>query len=155
MFFGSCEDENGMFWRLFEGFQKGVESTRRKHVNFINDVNLIIPGLGWYAHLIDQVTDIVNGVIRSRIELKNIEGIILIIFCRHIAGFLIDSFGKDTCTSGLAHPARSRKKECLRQVIIGNGVLQRISDRLLPHDILKCGWAVFACRDYKMIQTKL
>ena len=65
--FGSGQDENGVAWRFFQRFQEGIECRIRKHVNLIDDVDLVLSGLGRVANLLYQIPDIFYGVVGSRI----------------------------------------------------------------------------------------
>src|SRR4051812_41653221 len=73
MLFGGRQYKDGIVRRFFQRFQEGVESCLRQHVHLIDDVYLIAAGLGWYAHLLYQAADIINRIIRSGIQLVNIE----------------------------------------------------------------------------------
>jgi len=58
---------------FFECFQQGVESTGRQHVDFVNDVDLVVR---FSRHEIDFVcdpTDIVDAVIGGRVHFDHIE----------------------------------------------------------------------------------
>ena len=59
--------------RLFQRFQKGVECRLAQHVYLINDVHLKVAHLRSKAHLVNQVADVVNRVVGSRIQLVNVQ----------------------------------------------------------------------------------
>src|SRR5690606_24525485 len=57
------QDKNCVRRRLFQGFQKRVESRVREHMHLVDDVHLEFSELGWVANLVNQVADIFNGVV--------------------------------------------------------------------------------------------
>ena len=61
--FGGCQNKNGIRRGFFQGFQEGVESRLRKHVNFVDDINFIITRLGRIPHLINQISNVFNGIV--------------------------------------------------------------------------------------------
>ena len=108
-----------MFGGLFQGFQEGIEGRLGKHVNLVDDVDLVFPNLRWDTDLVYQVSDIVYRVVGGCIQLKNIEGKILSFLFTSV---LVDLFGQNPGAGGLAHPARTTKQQSLRQVVIFDGV---------------------------------
>ena len=73
VFFGRCEDEDGMLGRLFEGLEEGVEGGSREHVDLVDDEHRVATYLGDDAHLLDQGADILHRVVRCGIELVDVE----------------------------------------------------------------------------------
>ena len=67
MLFRSGQDKNSIRWRLFQGFQKGIESLIGKHVHLVNDKHLVFTLLGLKTHLLGKRADMFNGVVRRRI----------------------------------------------------------------------------------------
>ena len=58
--FGRGENEFYVRWRLFEGFQQGVESRRGQHVHLIDDVDLVTRRCRLVLHCIIDFADIVD-----------------------------------------------------------------------------------------------
>ena len=63
VFFGRGQNEFGIRWRLFQSLQEGVESCRRKHVNLIDYIDLILTDLRGDAHLLDKASDVFHRVV--------------------------------------------------------------------------------------------
>ena len=78
VFFGGGQDELGVGGRLFQRFQEGVESRCRQHVDFVNDIDFVMSHLRRDPHLVDQVPDVIDRVIRGSVEFVDIERRILI-----------------------------------------------------------------------------
>ncbi len=112
-------------------------------MHLINNINLVFSYLWRNSNLIDQIPKIINRVVASGIQLKNIESEIL---CLLFGAILTYFFGKNTCTGCFANTARPREKQGLSKVVIFYGVFQRIGNCLLPNNVLKNGGAVFSGR---------
>ncbi|MPN38956.1 hypothetical protein SDC9_186481 [bioreactor metagenome] len=63
MLFGCCENKDGMCWRFLQRFKERVEGGLRQHVHFVNDVNLVLPDLRWYAHLVYEAAYVIYAVV--------------------------------------------------------------------------------------------
>ena len=70
---GSSKNKDDMGRRLLERLQQGIESSRRKHVGLINDINLISASVRRIAYPFPQVAYIVNSGIGSAIDFGNIH----------------------------------------------------------------------------------
>ena len=57
------EDEYGVGGRLFESLEEGVESRRAEHVHLVDNEHLVLPDLWRNAHLLDEVSDVVDRVV--------------------------------------------------------------------------------------------
>ena len=78
MHLGGGQDENGMGRRLLERFKQGVEGCRGKHVDFVNDVDFVLPLVGSEVYLVAQITYIFDGSIGSRVDLDQVQETTLI-----------------------------------------------------------------------------
>ena len=85
-----------MLWWLLQGLQKSVEGRLGEHVHLVDDVHFVFARLWRNTHLIYKASDIIHRIIGSRIELKNIEGEILIL---PFGTILVYFFGQDSGTS--------------------------------------------------------
>ena len=63
MFFCCSQDEFRIRRRLFQSLEESIESSLRKHVNLIDDIHFISSHLRWYSNLVNEITDVINGVI--------------------------------------------------------------------------------------------
>jgi len=106
-----------MWWGLFEGLQQGVKRSRRKHVDFIHDIDFIAPLVGRKIYFIAQVAHIIDAGVRSRIDFNQIQKTPLV---NRLAMFTlvtwaesqirfqtIDRFRQQTRRGGLSRTARS------------------------------------------------
>ena len=101
-------------------------------MNFIDNINLVLPHLRRDTDLINEVADIINSIIGSSIQLINIERCILIegdAGGAFIAGFnirrkvfTIYRLCQDPCTGGFPNTPRTTKKKGLCQLIITDGI---------------------------------
>ncbi len=78
VFLGRRQDKNGVRRRLLQCFQKSIERLLREHVHLIYDKNLVPALLRLKAHLFDQRTNVLHGVVRGGIEFSDVERCILI-----------------------------------------------------------------------------
>ena len=67
--------------------------------------------------------------------------------------FAIDGFGQDTRTGSFAHAARPAEQKRLRQLVIFDGVFERICNMLLTYNTFESCRAVFACRNNEIIHS--
>ena len=117
---GCSQYEDGVVRGFFQCFQEGVECRCRKHVHLVDDIHLIFAYLWWDTYLFYQLTDVVDGVVGSRVQFMDIIRTLFVeCYTRFagIAGFTIgggmhavDGFGKDACTSGFSHTTWTAKQ---------------------------------------------
>ena len=150
------EDEDGVVWRLLEGLEEGVEGGLAEHVDLVDDVDLVSPHLRRDAHLLDERAYVVDGVVRGRVELVDVERALLVEgatrFAR-VAGLAlggevhaIDGLGEDACAGRLADAARAAEEVGVSQLIVLDRVLERCGQCGLPHDAVECSGAILARR---------
>src|SRR5690348_11512454 len=122
-------------------------------MNLVNDINLEFSELRGKAHLLNQSADIIHRVVGSGIQFVNVQGSSFIegstgftlsasfyIFCLIET---VDGLGEDTRASGFTYTSGTAKQECLSQMVVFDGVFQRIGNRSLPHYRIKGLRAVF------------
>ena len=137
------KDENGIRGRFFKCLEQGVKGTLREHVNLIDDIHGVLTDLRRYTHLVNEVTDILYGVVRCRIEFVNIKralfikGLTGLTFVACIEAVLgiraVDGLCKDTRAGRFTHSARSAKQIRVRQMVRTDRVLQGLRQRLLTY----------------------
>ena len=155
VFFRRGEDELGVRRRLFQSLQEGVESGRRKHVDLVDDIHLVLSDLRRDPHLVDETADVIHRVVGSGVEFVDVErGVVVegtarlaFVACFHVLGRVeaVDGFGHNTGAGGLAYASRSAKQEGLRQGVVADGILQCVGDRALTHDGVEGYRSVFSC----------
>ena len=120
MRFGRRQHKNSMSWRLLECFQKSVESRRREHVDFIDDVNFIAAFVGEEIYFIPQVAHILHTGIGCGIYLDKVQEVTFthrLAVGTGITGMIgdrfrqaIDSFSQQPGSGCLTRTARSGEK---------------------------------------------
>ena len=73
MFFCSSKNEFSIRWRFFQSLEKCIECCLRKHVDLVYDIDFIFSDLRRYSNLIDEVANIIDRIIGSRIQLIDIK----------------------------------------------------------------------------------
>ena len=153
---GRREHELHMRGRLLQSFQQRVEGRRRKHVNFVNDVNFelrvggrVFAGLAKFAHLFDAiVARAVNFQDVQRAALGDFDAArILLVEINFRSAGAVEAFGKDAGDGGLAGAARAAKQVGVRNAVLPDGVGKRLGDVLLPDDLGEPLRAVFSGDD--------
>ncbi len=67
------KDELGIRRWLFQCLQESVEGRCRQHVNLVDDVDFVLPDLRRDPYLVDQIADVIHGVVGCRVELVDVE----------------------------------------------------------------------------------
>ena len=65
--FGRRKDENHMGGRFFKRLEERVEGSGRKHVDFVDDENLVLADDGRVLHAVNHIADIVDAGVGGRI----------------------------------------------------------------------------------------
>ena len=120
MFLRRCQNKQSMVWRLLQRLQESIEGGGTQHVHLIDNKNLVFSDGRRDAHLVNQRADIIDRVIRSRIQLVDI---VRPLFVESLARFAfvasltlssrvqtINRLGKNTGTRSLTHAARTTKQ---------------------------------------------
>ena len=68
------KDEDCMCRRLLKCFEKGIECCLREHVHLIYNIYAVFPDLRRYPHLVHQVLDVLDTVVRRRIKFVDTVG---------------------------------------------------------------------------------
>ena len=67
--------------------------------------------------------------------------------------FAINGFGEDARAGSFAYATRPAEQKRLRQLVIFDGVFERVGDMLLSDNTFESCRAVFACRNNKIIHS--
>ena len=146
MRFRGGENENDMGRRLLQGFQQGVEGLVRKHVHFIDDIDFVLVFGGKVFDVLPELPDFVDPAVRGPVDFQHVDGNSIpdlltggapVAGLRSGAFLAVESFGKDSGYRCLPDAAGSGKKVRMGHPSRGNGILQSLGDRPLPHDLLK------------------
>ena len=141
---GSGKDEFHMLRRLFDGFEQNVPSHFGKHVDLVDNVDLILSAHRTGQHILRQFTHGFSVVAAGGVDFYNIKRTLLshgtAVFAL-AAGFAvyrskaIKSFGKNTRQSGFTDPAGTNKKISVPGTVLSDSVTQSTHNMLLPHHI--------------------
>src|SRR5690606_625564 len=163
---GCRQNKYGVRRWLFQCLQEGIKCSLRQHVHLINDVDFIFSGLWWDAYLLDKATDVIHRIVGGCVQLVNAERIPVLERSAAFTGptglnafgkvFTIYCFRQDTRTRCLPNTTRPTEQKSLRQLVIVDGILERTCNMLLADDRIEGYWAIFACRNNKIIHcTKI
>ena len=153
MFLRCSQNKDGMTGRLFQRFQKSIESRCGEHMYFIDNVCLIFTDLWRDTHLLHQLADIVHRIIGSSIQFMDIVRPLFIKSHTRltlIASFAISSrrhavngFGKDTCARSLSDSAWPAEQISMSKFLSSNRIFQRSGQRPLSHHRFESGRTIF------------
>ena len=147
------QHENRPGRRLLQGLEERVPRLRGQHVRLVEDVDLVTSGHRRIGHLLAQVADVVDGVVRRRVHLDDVE--------RGRAGdrdarvthparldgratLAVQAGGQDLGHARLACPARAHKQVGVVDLPALHGVAQGAYDVLLADDVGEAARAVAA-----------
>ena len=148
---GGQQYENNMTGRLFQGLEQRVVGLRRQHVRLIEDIHLVPTDGGGELDLLPELADIVYAAIGRRVHLDYIHRIpgddslahvtlAAGVGCRPVLA--VERRRQDPSGGRLAGPARPGQQIRMSDAVVGQGVLQRLGDVLLPDDVVKAPGAV-------------
>ena len=120
----------------------------------VDDIDAVLADLRWYAHLINQGTDVLDGVVGRGVKLVDIEGALLVECLARLALVAslvvgrrvetVDSLSEDTRTGGLTNTTRTAKEVGVCETIGAYSVAQRLRERLLTYYTLKSGRTILS-----------
>ena len=137
---GGCQDEDGMWRRLFQRFEEGIGSLLGDHVDFIDDVDLVARLVGSEVNFFPQLADFIDTAVAGGIHLDDIQGAALIDGTAHlafIAGLAlyrlqaVDRLGQDAPGAGLAGASGTAEEIGMGDVPAVDGIAQCLGNMLL------------------------
>ena len=150
---GGGQDEAGVGRRLLQRLQQRVECAVAQHVHFIDDVDLVAAFAGAKAHLVAQFADVVDAVVRRRVDLDQVDHAP---FGDRVAGGAgiagafafrrgaVERLGQDARRTGLAGAAWPGEEIGVRNAVFAQRVAQGLGYMLLAHHLVKGLAAPFA-----------
>ncbi|MBA7638490.1 hypothetical protein ES703_46146 [subsurface metagenome] len=73
MGFGGSQDKDNMWWWFLKGLEQGIGGFFGKHMDFINNIDLVT-GLVWrIGDLLTEVSDFINATITGSINFYDIQ----------------------------------------------------------------------------------
>lgn len=115
-------------------------------MNFVDYVDLEATVLRRVAHLVDQVADIVDGVVGRGVQFEDIQRVEFGLVFK-----AVDQTRNDPGAGRLSHAAGTAKQERLRQLIVVDGIFERGGNVLLPNHLVEPSRAIFPCRYDKIL----
>ena len=132
--------------RLFQSFQKGIESFLGEHVHFIDNVHFLPAHSRQGAYRLLQRTDFLNAPVGGRIDFIHIKtgtGIDLTAALALITGIhtvgmkAVHRLRQDFGHTGLPGAPGTGKKIGMGQAVLFNGPLKGDGNMFLPHHLRK------------------
>lgn len=115
-------------------------------MNFVDDVDLESAVLGRITHLVDQVADVVDGVVGGGVQFEDIQRVEFGLVFK-----AVDESRNDAGAGCFAHAAGTAKQERLRQLIVVDGIFQGGGNVLLSNHLVEPSRAIFPCRYDKIL----
>ena len=140
------QDEDDMGRRFFQGLQKGIESFCRQHMDFIDDVNLLMAFSRHEFNRFPQGADVFDAAVGSGIDFDDIQGLAAhdvaadFTFIARVGRRPVDTVhgpGKNFSRTRLARPAGTRKQVSMGYFVRIYRFLQGFRDMGLADDIFK------------------
>ena len=132
--------------RLLQCFQQSIESTGRKHVHLVDNINLITAFGRCKGYLLAQVTDIIYAGVRRSVNFNYIQRGSLhnaLTVAALAAGFgsrpllTVQGLGQNTRHTGLAGAARTGKQIGVSNFTACQSIFQGCFHSLLSHKSVK------------------
>ena len=147
------QDEDRVGGRLFQCLEERVESGCRQHVDFVDDVDAVFSLRRGVRHLVDDIPDIVDAVVGSRVHLHDIQARVRA--DRPAGGTLaagtpverilaVHRLGEDLRDRGLARSPRPAEKIAVRDPSGDDLVLQRADNDVPSPHVLEGAGPVFS-----------
>ena len=147
MHFGCAKYKHRMFGRFFQRLQQCVECADAKHVDFVDDVHLILAVDGRILHLFADVACVVHAIVACRVHFDDVKvgvaaltaygtlsaRVAVVVYCLGT----VDGACKNLCRTCLTRSASTRKQICVVYLVVQNLVAQRVDDMILPDYVVK------------------
>ena len=139
--------------RLFQGLQQRVERAFGKHVDFVNQIDLVAAARWRVLGVVNHLAHVVHTSVRRRINLQQVHEAAFVhllaggAFSAGIgadAGIAVEALGNDARQCGLAHAARAGQQNRRMQLVHRQCMRQRLDHVRLAQHVLKTAWPVFA-----------
>jgi hypothetical protein len=143
---GRREDEHQARRRLLERLEQGVGGGARQHVGLVEHPHAAAAPQRGQANLLAQVADVVDRVVRRRVELDDVRVVAslhqqarLAVAARTLGGgrVAVDRHGEQARRGRLAHAARSREEVGVPDASQAQRGQQHVLDVLLTDDLVE------------------
>ncbi len=131
---------------FFKCFQQRIEAVRRKHVHFVDQINLVPPLGRRIKNVIKEITGIFDFGSGCRIDFYQIDKSPLIQLptggtgparLRTFPALTVDRLGQNSGNRGLPDASGAGKKIRVMQSIVAYGVQQRTDHMILADDFVE------------------
>ena len=149
---GRREHEGDVRRRLLEGLQQCVERLGREHVDFVDDVDLLLEHRGLVTHRFGELANRIDAAVGCAVHLLIIgRAPVLDTHARFARAArraigrdqAVECLADDTSHRGLAAAARAAEQEGVVHAAADERVRERSCDVVLTDDFGKCRRAVF------------
>ncbi len=132
--------------RLFKCFEQCVEGPGRKHVNFVDVIDLVSRPARPQRGILPQLAHLLDTIIAGTVDFDHVDilpgGNCLADVARLTRAFsrplhTIEALREDPCDGRLPDPARSAEKIRLGDPVQTDGVPERVDDMVLADNVLK------------------
>lgn len=140
---GRSQDENDMLGRFFQGLEQGIECALGEHVDFVDDVYLILRTARKEFYLLADVSDFIDAVVAGSVNFHNIRAVALGNFPARkafSAGLVcfrsgtIEGFCKNPGDGGFSRPPWPAEQISMGNLPACQRVLQGPDDVILADD---------------------
>ena len=131
---GGGQHENDMRWRLFQGLEQRIGGTGAQHVNFIDDIDLVLSFVWSVINPFPEVTDVIHTGVAGGVNFNDVQSSAFgdcLTPLTGIAGFAlafvgeaVDRLGENASGTGLAGTAWTAEKVSMRDMTAAQGILQ-------------------------------
>ena len=138
------KDENHVGGRFFERLEERVEGAGRKHVDFVDNENLVLADDGRVLHTFDHIANVVDARVGSGVDFVNVHrvaagnvlaAIALAARVQRVRALAVERTGEDSGAGGFAHTTGAGKEERMMKTTALDGVLQSLGDMFLTDHI--------------------
>ena len=147
--FGRREEELHMLRRLLKSLQQRIESVLGKHVDFVDDVDLVARADRGIADRVDDLADVVDAGVRRRVHLDHVDVPPLGDRAARLADIAggdrrpalpvradaVQRLGDQPRGRGLADPAHARQQEGMSNPAALDGIGERLHHRILADQL--------------------
>ena len=144
--FGGGENELHVFGGLLHRLEQNVPRHLGKHVDFVDDVDLVAAPHGTGQHVLGQLTHGLRAVPAGGVDLDHVEGTLfghgpaVLAFAAGLALFgvqAVQRLGEDPGERGLADAPGAHEKIGVARPVLDDGVLEGTHHVLLAHHVGK------------------
>ena len=138
------KDENHVGGRFFERLEERVEGACRKHVDFVDDENLVLADDGRVLHAFNHIANVIDARIGCSVDFVNVHrvaagnilaAIALTARVQRVRALAVERTGENSGAGGFAHTTGAGKKECMMKTTALDGVLKSLGDMFLTDHI--------------------